>query len=103
MEVAAGDYLKNKNESGYLSELLIDDLSTVCFNLLSHLKIKTSIAKSSENKKTINWTPKIRVEIEDDADTKVEEVEKKINIKPTNKNNASDKKPDYRNSKEETN
>ena len=91
MEVLANEYLKNNNKSDYLSKLLIDDLSTVCFNLLSHLKIKISIAKSSENKKTTNWTPKIRVENEDDADTKVEEIEKKINIKPTNKNNTSDK------------
>ncbi len=91
MEVEAGDYLKNKNESGYLSKLLIDDLSTVCFNLLSHLKIKTSIAKSSENKKTTNWTPKIRVE----NDTDTEEIEaKEIIFAPdeTNQSKTSVKK-----------
>jgi hypothetical protein len=49
------------------------------------LKIKTIIAKSSENKKTTNWAPKIRI----GNDTDTEEIEAKEMISAPDKNNQS--------------
>lgn len=43
---------------------LTDDISTTCFNLLSHLNIKTKTDESTPSAITPSWIPKIRVEIE---------------------------------------
>lgn len=93
MVVEADDYLSNENKQGRLSELLVDDLSTVCFNLLSNLKVKTQTPEVSENVSTPGWIPSIRVEeVEDSTDEKIKEKVKKASSTPREEIQANDKK-----------
>jgi hypothetical protein len=93
MEVEAGDYLVYENKADKLSELLVDDLSTVCFNLLSNLKIKTQTSEVSENVTKPGWIPAIRVEeVEDDADEKIESKVEKASDTPTEEIQLNDEK-----------
>jgi hypothetical protein len=99
MEVEAGEYLNHKNSPAFLMPVLVDDLSTVCLNLLSHLKVETRLAKATEsetknglNSIPKNWTPKIRVEVEDDKDEEIDVIEEETKPVPANENNSSDKK-----------
>ena len=50
-----------------LIDMLIDDISTVCFNLLDSLKVKTVSTEQSGNTNP-GWIPEIRLEIENGTD-----------------------------------
>ncbi len=70
LEVMAEDYLhlaKLPAPHNELTEELINDVSTSCYNLLSHLQVATQ-NQPQQDSKTIqpSWIPEIRVEIEND-------------------------------------
>lgn len=73
MSFAAGLYLQKsipQADQAKLIALLENDISTVCFNLLSELDVPTR-QKDSGGKSTSkpSWIPEIRLEVENDADT----------------------------------
>lgn len=84
MEVMAEEYkgsnIVSVSEQQMISRLT-DDISTTCFNLLDSLNIKTLQNESSSGAKIIRptWVPKIRIEIENIAET--DSPNKKLNNK----------------------
>lgn len=74
MEVMAEEYkgsnIVTVSEQQTVSRIT-DDISTTCFNLLDSLKIKTVQNESGMGSNTIrpSWVPKIRIEIENIAET----------------------------------
>ncbi|MGR9116872.1 MAG: hypothetical protein ACU85E_14005 [Gammaproteobacteria bacterium] len=66
MDFIADDYAGFAELNDYAPELidmLVDDVSTVCFNLLAGLNVKTVPSEHPENTKP-GWIPEIRVEID---------------------------------------
>lgn len=70
MMFTAKDYLAysgTDKSQNHRIDRLVDDGSTVCFNLLRELKVKTQTPEHSENKTQPGWFPEIRVEVENDG------------------------------------
>ncbi len=53
------------------------DISTVCYNLLSSLDIKTTAVDLTEKKLKPSWIPEIRIEVEN-------EIENEVNVNDQN-------------------
>ncbi len=63
MEVMADDYSRSVEHSK-LTDSLVNDISTACFNLLSSLNVKTVQPTGSDKTLAPSWIPEIRVETE---------------------------------------
>lgn len=65
MHASADDYeqLAGKTE---LIALLVDDMSTACFNLLEQLQVKTRMHEPADTATMPGWVPEIRIETETD-------------------------------------
>ncbi|KAF3981764.1 MAG: hypothetical protein HFP81_05265 [Methylococcales symbiont of Hymedesmia sp. n. MRB-2018] len=73
--VMANDYLpyaKQSSPDKKLISILTNDISTICFNLLSHLKIKTQVYEKNLYSAKPGWFPDIRVEVINDAEPELE-------------------------------
>jgi len=67
MEIKENNYRKdasNHKEKKKIIDLLTNDISTACYNLLSSLNIKTQQKDGLSQKSKPNWIPEIRIEIE---------------------------------------
>ncbi len=63
------DYLRHADKPSQqqkLVQLLVNDLSTACFNLLDNLNIKTDTAEKQTKAGKPSWIPAIRVEVSND-------------------------------------
>ncbi|MGR9045464.1 MAG: hypothetical protein ACU83N_09215 [Gammaproteobacteria bacterium] len=60
------DFAEADTPRSKLIDLLVDDGSTVCFNLLRELKVNTKPKQTSEHKTQPGWFPEIRVEVENE-------------------------------------
>lgn len=55
-------YVQQPSEQSKLVDLLVDNISTTCFNLLSNLKLKTQLSKHKEKRLESSWMPAIIIE-----------------------------------------
>lgn len=65
MDFASDMFLNDVQQPGEqskLADLLVDDISTTCFNLLSNLKLKTQLSKHKEKIPESGWVPAIIIE-----------------------------------------
>lgn len=70
--VNADDYLRYADKAGQqqkLIKLLVNDLSTACFNLLDKLKVKTQTSEKQTKSGKPSWIPTIRVEVANDDES----------------------------------
>ena len=95
MDVIAESYTHTSEQKDKIIEQLTDDISTVCYNLLSNLKIKTKELAAAEKKLEPTWIPEIRIEVED-------EIENEANVTDEAVINQNDQKTTKINNKKET-
>ncbi len=72
--VDSSDYLRHAdkpNQQQKLVKLLVNDLSTACFNLLDNLKVKTVPAEKQTKPGKPSWIPAIRVEVTNDNEPSI--------------------------------
>ncbi len=70
--VDTSDYLRHAdkaNQQQKLVKLLVNDLSTACFNLLDNLRVKTALAEKQTKPGKPSWIPAIRVEVTNDNES----------------------------------
>ncbi len=95
MDVMAESYTTVFNKSKQtdkIVEQLTDDISTVCYNLLSGLNIKTKELASAERKLEPTWIPEVRIEVENEIEIENKQV-KVIKEAVNSQNNKQTSKP----------
>lgn len=96
------DYLKyarERSDRSRLTTLLENDISTVCFNLLSELDVPTRVEEGATSQNKPTWIPEIRLEIENEAEEEKAptsdgnlETEQQSAEQPTKSNKAKKKR-----------
>lgn len=100
MDVMAESYTAVFNKSKRTDEIveqLTDDISTVCYNLLSGLNIKTKELASADKKLEPSWIPDVRIEVENGIENEqVKEINGAVNSQDNKRTSQSSSKKETR-------